>query len=258
MPTFGRPEDDDADLVGHALGARAAELPQARADLVQQIAGGDAVQRRERERLAQAERVVLERLVVPARIVQLVGHEQHRHAGAPQPVGQLEVGGARRRLGIDQEDDEIGLRDGELGLAHDLALEGAVVARIHAAGVDQRELVAAPLHDQLLAVARDAGLGVHDGLARRGEAVDERRLAGVRLADDRDGAEQDALADRQRLGRRLARAPGTRGFVAHAWPPASMLARSRGRPAAMAACVRRCSRSSSLWSSAVVARTASR
>ncbi len=216
MPTFGPAEDDDADLVGHALGARAAELAQARADLVQQVAGGDAVQRRERERLAEPERVVLERLVVAARIVQLVGHEQHRHARAPQAVGQLQIGRARRGLRVDQEDDEIGLRDGELGLAHDLALEGAVVARIHAAGVDQRELVAAPLHDELLAVAGDARLGMHDGLARRREPVDERRLAGVRLADDRDGAEQDALADRQRLGRRLARAPGTGGFVAHA------------------------------------------
>ena len=206
---------------------------------IQQIAGGDAVQRRERERLAEAERVVLERLVVAARIVQLVGHEQHGHARAPQAVGQLQSGGARSGLRVHQEDDEVGLRDGELGLPHDLALEGAVVAGIHAAGVDQGEQLSAPLHHHLLAIARHARLRMDDRLARRGEPVDERRLARVRLPHDRDGAEQRALGLRLRLGGALPGTARARGFVAHASPRASTPARSRGRPAAMAACVRR-------------------
>ena len=161
------------------------------------------------------------------------------HARAAQPLRQLQIGGAGRGGGIDEQEDEIGLADRELGLARDLALEGAIVARVDAARVDQREQVSAPLHDQLLAVARDARLGVHDGLACRGQAVDERRLAGIRLADDRDGAEQRALGLRLRLGRALPGTARARGLVAHEALRASTPARSRGRPAAMAACVRR-------------------
>ena len=128
---------------------------------------------------------------------------------------------------------------GELGLADDLALEGALVAGVHTARVDERELISAPLHDHPLTIARDAGLRVHHGLARRREAVDERRLAGVRLAHDRDRAEQRALGLRFRLGRALPRAARARSFVAHESPRASTAARSRGRPAAIAACVLR-------------------
>ena len=46
---------------------------------------------------------------------------------------------------------------------------------------------ARPLADELLAVARDAGRLVDDGGAGPGQAVDERRLADIREADDRDG-----------------------------------------------------------------------
>ncbi len=45
---------------------------------------------------------------------------------------------------------------------------------------------AVPLAGDLLAVARDPGALVHDRLARAGQAVDERGLADVGIADDRD------------------------------------------------------------------------
>ena len=49
-------------------------------------------------------------------------------------------------------------------------------------------VIGTPFHSvvDLLAVARDAGLGVGDRLAPAGEPVDQRALAGVRVADDRD------------------------------------------------------------------------
>ena len=53
-----------------------------------------------------------------------------------------------------------------------------------------RKRLPVPLADELLAVARDAGRLVHDGRARRGQPVDERRLADVREADDRHGPQQ--------------------------------------------------------------------
>ncbi len=145
---------------------------------------------------------------------------------------QLQIGRAGRGGRVDEQQDEVGLADRELGLADDLALEGAVVARVDAAGVDQREQLAAPLHDHLLAVARDARLRVHDRLARRGEPVDERRLAGVRLAHDRDGAEQRALGLRLGLGGALPRSCASAGLRRSCVSPrvdAREVARAPGR-----------------------------
>ena len=136
----------------------------------------------------------LERLGVAARVVELVGDQDHRLARAAQEVGELLVAGSDAGARVDHEQHEIGLGDRRARLVGDLALHRARVARIDAAGVEDREGRAPPLDDQLLAVARDAGLLVHDGLARRGQAVDERRLADVREADDGDRAEQGAVA----------------------------------------------------------------
>ena len=91
----------------------------------------------------------------------------------------------------------------------------------------RRNSLAVPLADQLLAVARHARGLVHDGGARAGQPVDQRRLADVREADDRDRSEQarhraggtaSAAAARARAsGRASPRAAGAR-------------ARSRRRP----------------------------
>ena len=71
-------------------------------------------------------------------------------------------------------------------LLADRAGDRVGVERVHAAGVDQRELAPVPLAGELLAVARDAGALVHDRLAAAAEPVDEARLADVRVADDGD------------------------------------------------------------------------
>ena len=68
----------------------------------------------------------------------------------------------------------------------DRAREAVALLEVDAAGVDQQEAAPVPLRLDLLAVARHAGLLVHDRLARAAEAVDERRLADVRIADDGD------------------------------------------------------------------------
>ena len=63
---------------------------------------------------------------------------------------------------------------------------GSSSCEVHPAGVDQLELAPVPLAVELLAVARDARALVHDRLARAREAVDQRGLAHVRIADDGD------------------------------------------------------------------------
>ena len=63
----------------------------------------------------------------------------------------------------------------------------------------EQEVLAVPVGEQLLAVARHARRLVHDGLPRLGQPVDQRRLADVREADDRDGAD-DLAASRRACG----------------------------------------------------------
>ena len=73
----------------------------------------------------------------------------------------------------------------------DLGVEG--VATGHpAAGVDQAELAGPPVGDDLLAVAGDAGHLLDDRLATTHDPVEQRRLAHVGAADDRDDREARA------------------------------------------------------------------
>ena len=96
-------------------------------------------------------------------------------------------------LRVDDEEDEVGLLDGRARLLGDRARHRRLIRDVDAAGVDQQEALAVPVADELLAVARDARRLVHDRAARAGEPVDERRLADVREADDRDGADEAVL-----------------------------------------------------------------
>jgi hypothetical protein len=64
-----------------------------------------------------------------------------------------------------------------------------------AAGVDDREATAEPLGLVRDAVARDAGSVFDDGLAAAEDAVDERRLADVRTADDREHRARGQVSD---------------------------------------------------------------
>src|SRR5262249_60770614 len=61
-----------------------------------------------------------------------------------------------------------------------------LVLEFHPAGVDQLELATVPVAIELLAIARDARPRVHDGLPGTAEAVDQRRLADVRIPDYSD------------------------------------------------------------------------
>ena len=81
---------------------------------------------------------------------------------------------------------DLGVGDRLARLVLDRDGERVVVLEVDAAGVDQRQPAAVPLGRELLAVARDPGPLVHDRLARLREAVDERRLPDVGVADDGD------------------------------------------------------------------------
>ena len=189
MPALGRPTDGDAQGVGLVLLARI--LGQKGDDLVEQITRAMAVQRGDRDRVADAQGVELPQVVVLAgRVVELVDEQERgllelahhaRHA-------LVLLGDAHRA--VDDEQDDGGL----LGRRERLVADGGgehVVALhgLDAAGVDERELATVPVGHVVAAVAGDAAALVHDGVGGLGDTIDERRLAHVRAADDRyDGS----------------------------------------------------------------------
>ena len=181
-------EDRDADRLLSGLRRAAARQP--RDDRVQEVAGAVAVDRGDRDRVAEPEAVELERLRLGAGLIDLVRDQEDRLARAAQDRGQLLVAGRDARPRVDDEEDEVGLGDRAARLLGDLLRQRRRVGHVHAAGVHEQEAPARPLADELLAVACDARGLVHDCLTGAGQAVDERRLAHVREPDDGDRAEQ--------------------------------------------------------------------
>jgi hypothetical protein len=151
-------------------------------DGVEQVACAVAVQRGKRDRVAEAEAVELERRRLPGRVVDLVREQKHRLVRLPEDLGDLLVAGRDPDLRVDDEEDEIGLLHGRARLVGDRAGDRRGVGDVDSAGVDQPELGAGPLTDELLAVPGDAGGLVHNRGAGGGQSVDERRLADVREA----------------------------------------------------------------------------
>src|SRR6202022_867935 len=86
----------------------------------------------------------------------------------------------------DHEEDHVGLLDRLLGLPADLAGERPAALGQPSTRIDDSEATPGPLDRQLLAVAGHPGLFLDDGGPLAHEPVDQRRLADVGPADDRD------------------------------------------------------------------------
>ena len=186
LPTFGRPRI--ATLIASSPTGRSAAPGEPRDDLVEQVARAVAMERRDRDRIAEAEPVELESLEVAARVVELVREHEHRPPRRAQDLRELLVARRDPALASTTKSTRSASVDRLARLRGDLRSERPRVRAIDAARVDEPEVRSRPLAQKLLAVARDAGRLVDDGGARRGEAVDQRRLADVREADDRDRA----------------------------------------------------------------------
>ncbi len=184
MPTFGRPRMATAiSSVPSSTGRPPPSTASSRStSRVEQLAGAAAVQRRDRDRLAQPEPVQVERRRLVGGVVDLVRDHDHRPVRAAQDLGDLLVARREAGAGVDHDRDHVGLLDGPPRLGRDLRLHGRVVADVDAAGVDQDERAPAPVAGHLVAVARHARALVDDRVPRRREPVHERRLARVREA----------------------------------------------------------------------------
>ena len=115
----------------------------------------------------------------------LVADEDHLLRGAAQDVGHecVEVGDARRHL--HQKEDHVGLVDGQHHLPADVVFEDIVRIDRVSARVDHGKFLAVPIGFAVMAVARRAGRGVHDGLTLSHQTVEKGAFAHVGAADYR-------------------------------------------------------------------------
>ena len=128
----------------------------------------------------------------------LVGDQDHLGGALAQPVGEALVERQDAGARVDQEQHDVGAVDGALGEAAHARLERLAADRLPAGGVEQREGEVAELRRRFAHVARHARRVVDDGVALADQAIEQRRLADVGTADDRDAGSVLAVAVGQR------------------------------------------------------------
>jgi hypothetical protein len=117
--------------------------------------------------------------------VGLVHSDDRRLPAPPHLVEDPAVAGQQALARIAHEDDRIGLVDRGLGLAA-RELRELVAVAVEPPGVDHHEGTRPIAADAVVAVARDAGAIGDDRVTTPGQLVEQRRLADVRPADQRD------------------------------------------------------------------------
>ena len=164
-------EDRDADRV------LADRLPRRLAreqvdDLVEQVAGVRAVQRRERERLAEAEPVELERERLLRRVVDLVREHEHGFFASRRICASSSSPGVTPARASTTKRTRSASSIAARACSAICRVIGLGSAMSTPPVSISRKLLAVPLADELLAVARRALRLVHDGCAGRGQPVD--------------------------------------------------------------------------------------
>ena len=91
-----------------------------------------------------------------ARVVDLVGDDDHGLGRCTQQRRDLGVAGTKPSAGVDHVQDHVGVGDRLAGLMLDGARERVLGGEVHPAGVDQRDRKAVPLRIDLLAIAGHA------------------------------------------------------------------------------------------------------
>ena len=191
LADVGPADDRDAARSADLLLGDGRDLGQHGHHVVEQVGDTAAVQGGERPRLAEPEAPELGGPRVADRVVGLVGDQDHGLLRRAQHLHHVLVGRGRADVDVDDEQHGVGQVDGDLGLGGDRGVDALRVG-LPAAGVDEREPAAQPLGLVGDAVARDAGGVFDDRLAAAEDAVDQRRLADVRAADDRQHRQRRA------------------------------------------------------------------
>ncbi len=148
-------------------------LGQRRHDLIQQIPGIRTIDGRDAERISQAKRVKLRRGRMQIIIIRLVRHHDHRPLATTQDLRHLHVQIRDAIQYIDDEQDHVRLLDSHFYLLVDLLLENILRVNHPSACVNQRKLLAGPLHLAVLTVAGSTSLLVHDRLTGTRQPVEK-------------------------------------------------------------------------------------
>lgn len=113
-------------------------------------------------------------------------HRQHDGlAAALEHTGYLLVGGSQAGLDIRDEDNDVGVVDGDLGLLPHEGQNLAVCIGLDAAGVHQAEPAAHPLALAVDTVTGDAGGVLYDGQPPTDDLIEQHGLAHVGASHDR-------------------------------------------------------------------------
>ena len=185
---IGAADDGDVQGVGELVGDFVLFLRKQGHDVVEQVTGAVAVQRRERRGLADTERIELPDAVVFAiGVVELVHQQKDRLVAALEHAGDRLVLLGDAGAAVDHKQDDGGfLGGGERLVADGRGKDVVALERLDTARVYDGELAAVPVGRVIRAVARDAAGLMDDGVRGLGQAVNERGLAHVGASDDGD------------------------------------------------------------------------
>ncbi len=158
-------------------------------DRIEEVAGPTAVGRRDRVGVVPAEGVELGALELATLVVGLVHRHEDRRGRSPEELRGVDIGRREPRDGVDDEDDDVRLVDGEASLLLDLGLDRVARLVLEPAGIDDDEPPPVPLGVAVEAVAGRPGAVLDDRRPRPEDPVEQRALADVRAADDGDDGE---------------------------------------------------------------------
>src|ERR1035437_1064578 len=153
-------------------------------DAVQQGVHADAVLRRYREHVGNAEPEELVGEAVANLRVDLVDRQRDGLTQALEHQGEVAVTAGDLGAPVHQEDDMVGRFQDEFGLAEDLPRDVLLVVHDDAAGIDHLEAAAVVFGSPMYAVARDAGFVPDDGAPLSCNAVEKSGLSYVGPAHD--------------------------------------------------------------------------
>ena len=140
--------------------------------------------RRDRVGLVPAEGVELHRVELALLVVGLVDRDDDRRRRTAKQLGGLRIGWRHAGRRVDDEDDDVGLGDGQACLLLDPSLDRVVGIELQPAGIDDDEAPGVPLGVAIQAVPGRARAVLDDGRAPTDDAVEQGALADVRAAHD--------------------------------------------------------------------------
>src|SRR4029079_43442 len=195
------------------------DLRQSRDEGVEHVPRALAVDRRNGKDLAGTEVVELVEVGV-ARIVNLVRDEHPRLLCVAQQFGDVVIARVDADARVDDEENQIRFADRFIDLTADLDVHWRAWIVGDAAGVKEPEITPGPIGLREVPITRGTGFLGHDGAVVADDAIEERRLADVRPADECDDGDchVSAVGDRRWAVEDLATCPSP---IAHRPSPDS-------------------------------------